>query len=143
MAVNTGLGHVLYLRRDYDAAILQYRKALEIDPAFGPAHLWFGRPYLQKEMYDEAIAEIQKAVTASGGSTISLAVLADAYASAGKKSVGGFPPWSLRAKNPLCPVLLDCADLHRSSPSARGDRLVKRTYQKIQLAGVDWCQAKI
>lgn len=87
MAVNTGLGHVLYLRRDYDAAILQYRKALEIDPAFGPAHLWFGRPYLQKEMYDEAIAEIQKAVTASGGSTISLAVLAHAYASAGKKSV--------------------------------------------------------
>jgi len=83
MAVNTGFGHVLYLARDFDGAIVQYRKALEIDPAFGPAHLWFGRPYLQKGMYDEAIAEIQKAVDSSGGSTISLAVLAHAYASAG------------------------------------------------------------
>jgi class 3 adenylate cyclase/TolB-like protein/Tfp pilus assembly protein PilF len=86
MAVNTGLGHVLYLRRDFDAAILQYRKALEIDPNFGPAHLWFGRPYLQKQMYDEAIAEIKKAVDSSGRSTISLAVLAHAYASAGRKA---------------------------------------------------------
>jgi class 3 adenylate cyclase/TolB-like protein/Tfp pilus assembly protein PilF len=85
MAVNTGLGHVLYLRRDYDAAILQYRKALEIDPTFGPAHLWFGRPFLQKGMFDDAIAEIQKAVDASGRSTISLAVLAHAYASAGRR----------------------------------------------------------
>jgi class 3 adenylate cyclase/Tfp pilus assembly protein PilF len=84
MAVNTGFGHVLYLARDYDAAIAQYRRALEIDPAFGPAHLWFGRPYLQKGMYGDAIAEIQKAVESSGGSTISLAVLAHAYASAGK-----------------------------------------------------------
>jgi adenylate cyclase len=84
MAVNTGLGHVLYLSRDYDAAIEQYRRALEIDPGFGPAHLWFGRPYLQKRMYAEAIAEIQLAVDASGGSTISLAVLAHAYASAGR-----------------------------------------------------------
>jgi class 3 adenylate cyclase/TolB-like protein/cytochrome c-type biogenesis protein CcmH/NrfG len=84
MAVNTGLGHVLYLARDFDAAIEQYQKALQIDPTFGPAHLWFGRPYLQKGMYDEAIAEIQQAVASSGRSTISLAVLAHAYASAGR-----------------------------------------------------------
>lgn len=86
MAVNTGLGHVIYLSRDYDAAIDRYRKALAIDPNFGPAHLWFGRPYLQKGMYGEAIAEIQQAVALSKGSTISLAVLAHAYASAGKES---------------------------------------------------------
>jgi adenylate cyclase len=85
MAVNTGLGHVLYLARNFDAAIDQYRKALQLDPSFGPAHLWFGRPYLQKGLYTEAIAEIQQAVASSGGSTISLAVLAHALASAGKK----------------------------------------------------------
>lgn len=84
MAVNTGFGHVLYLARDFDAAIEQYAKALQVDPTFGPAHLWFGRPYLQKGMYAEAIAEIQQAVASSGGSTISLAVLAHAYASAGR-----------------------------------------------------------
>ncbi len=86
MAVNTGLGHVLYLSRDFDAAIDQYARALKIDPTFGPAHLWFGRPYLQKGMYDRAIAEIQQAVDSSGGSTISLAVLAHALASAGRES---------------------------------------------------------
>jgi TolB-like protein/class 3 adenylate cyclase/Tfp pilus assembly protein PilF len=86
MAVNTGLGHVIYLSRDYDAAIDRYRKALAIDPKFGPAHLWFGRPFLQKGMFDEAIAEIQQAVDLSQGSTISLAVLAHAYASAGKEA---------------------------------------------------------
>ncbi len=85
MAVNTGVGHVLYLARDFDGAIDQYRKALEIDPSFGPAHLWFGRPYLQKGMYREAIAEVQQAVTASKGSTISLAVLAHAYAASGNE----------------------------------------------------------
>jgi adenylate cyclase len=36
MAVNTGMGHVLYLARDFDAAIEQYGKALKIDPTFGP-----------------------------------------------------------------------------------------------------------
>jgi adenylate cyclase len=86
MAVNTGLGHVLYLKRDFDAAIDQYAKALKIDPSFGPAHLWFGRPYLQKGMYPEAISEIRLAVSSSGGSTISLAVLAHALASAGRET---------------------------------------------------------
>jgi TolB-like protein/Tfp pilus assembly protein PilF len=86
MAINTGLGHVLYLSREYDRAIEQYRKALELDPKFVLAHLWFGRPYLQKGRFDEAIAEIQQAVTLSGGSTMSLAVLAHALASAGREA---------------------------------------------------------
>jgi tetratricopeptide (TPR) repeat protein len=85
LAINTGVGHVLYLSRQYDQAILQYRKALELDPNFVQAHLWFGRPYLQKGMYKEAISELRKAVELSGGSTISLAVLGHAEASAGEK----------------------------------------------------------
>jgi Tfp pilus assembly protein PilF len=83
MSINTGLGHVLYLSRQYDRAIEQYRKSLELDPGFVPAHLWFGRPYLQKGMFREAIAELQEAVRLSSGSTISLAVLGHAYAAAG------------------------------------------------------------
>jgi tetratricopeptide (TPR) repeat protein len=86
MVINTGLGHVLYLSRDFDLAIEQYNKAVKLAPSFGPAQLWFGRPYLQKGKFDEAIAEIQLAVASSGGSTISLAVLAHALASAGKQA---------------------------------------------------------
>lgn len=84
LAINTGLGHVLYLTRQYDRAIEQYQRALALDPNFFQAHLWFGRPYLEKGMFTEAIAEIQQAVTLTGGSTISLAVLGHAFASAGR-----------------------------------------------------------
>ncbi|HKW43459.1 MAG TPA: tetratricopeptide repeat protein [Thermoplasmata archaeon] len=86
VSINTGLGHVLYLSRDYDRAIEQYRKALELDPGFVQAHLWFGRPYLQKGMFKEAIAEVQEAVRLSSGSTISLAVLGHVYAAAGDRA---------------------------------------------------------
>ena len=84
LSINTALGHVLYLSRQYDRAIVQYRKALGLDPNFAQAHLWFGRPFLEKAMYDEAIAEVQTAVRLSKESTMSLAVLGHAYASAGR-----------------------------------------------------------
>ncbi len=84
LSVNTGGGHVLYLSRQYDRAIEQYRKALGLDPGFVQAHLWFGRPYLEKGMFKEAISEVQQAVRLSGESTIALATLGHAYASAGE-----------------------------------------------------------
>jgi adenylate cyclase len=85
LAINTGVGHVLYLSRRYDEAIAQYRRTLELDPGFVQAHLWFGRPYLEKGLFREAIAELEEAAKISGGSTISLAVLAHAYAAAGRR----------------------------------------------------------
>jgi Tfp pilus assembly protein PilF len=84
LSINTGIGHVLYLSRQYDRAIEQYRNTIKLDPNFIQARLWFGRPYLQKRMYREAIAEIGQAVTLSGESTISLAMLGHANAAAGK-----------------------------------------------------------
>jgi tetratricopeptide (TPR) repeat protein len=47
-------------------------------------HVWFGRPYLEKGMYDEAIAELETAVALSGESTIALAMLGHGLASAGR-----------------------------------------------------------
>ena len=85
LAINTGVGHVLYLTREYDRAIEQYGNTVKLDPTFVQARLWFGRPYLQKGMYKEALAEIEEAVKLSGGSTISLAMLGQAYAAAGKR----------------------------------------------------------
>ena len=43
-----------------------------------------GQAYLQKKMYEQAIAEFQTAVQLSGGSSVFVANLARAYASAGK-----------------------------------------------------------
>jgi len=86
LAINTALGHVLYLSRRYDDAIAQYRRVLELEPEFVQAHLWFGRPYLEKGMFSQAISEVRTAVRLSGGSTMSLAVLGHAFASAGRRN---------------------------------------------------------
>ncbi|TMI62291.1 tetratricopeptide repeat protein [Candidatus Bathyarchaeota archaeon] len=84
LAINTGVGHVLYLSREYDRSIEQYRKTVDSDPAFIPARLWFGRPYMQKGMFREAIDQLKEAVKLSNESTVSLAMLGQAYASAGQ-----------------------------------------------------------
>ena len=83
-SINTGIGHVLYLSRQYDLAIDQYRKVVESDPSFVPARLWFGRPYLQKGMFKEAIEQVEEAVKLSHETTVSLATLAQAFAAAGR-----------------------------------------------------------
>jgi TolB-like protein/Tfp pilus assembly protein PilF len=85
LSINTGIGHVLYLSRQYDRAIEQYRNTIKLDPNFVQARLWFGRPYLQKRMYKESLMELAHAVTLSGESTISLAMLGHANGAAGKK----------------------------------------------------------
>ncbi len=88
-SINTGIGHVLYLSRQYDLAIDQYRKVVESDPSFVPARLWFGRPYMQKGMFKEAIQQSEEAVKLSNEGTVSLATLGQAYASAGNDGDAG------------------------------------------------------
>ncbi len=62
LAINTGVGHVLYLSRQYDRAIEHYRNVVKLDPTFVQARLWFGRPSFQKRMYKEVIGELEVAV---------------------------------------------------------------------------------
>jgi len=105
IAISSGVGHVLYLSRQYDAAINAYRHSLELDPKSVLARLWFGRPFLQKGRYDEAISEIKQAVELSKESTICIAVLAHAYASAGKfeEATGILKKLQERAKTQYVP----------------------------------------
>jgi TolB-like protein/Tfp pilus assembly protein PilF len=85
LAINIGVGHVLYLSRQYDRAIEAYQRAVELEPGFMATHAWFGRPYLEKGMFAEAIAELETAVRLSGESTIALAMLGHGLASVGRK----------------------------------------------------------
>ena len=84
LAINTGVGHVLYLSRQFDRAIEQYKKSVELDPNFMLTHIWFGRPYLEKGMYPEALNELTTAVRLSGEGTLALGMLGHGLASAGK-----------------------------------------------------------
>jgi adenylate cyclase len=85
LAINTGVGHVLYLSRQYDLAIEEYKRAVELDPNFMATHVWFGRPYLEKGMYAEAISELETAVKLSGESALALGMLGHGLASAGNE----------------------------------------------------------
>lgn len=85
LAINAGVGHVLYLSRQYDRAIDQYRKTVDLDPSFMLTHVWFGRPYLEKGMFAEAISELETGVRLSGEGTLALGMLGHGLASAGRK----------------------------------------------------------
>jgi len=57
-----------------------------MDANFALAHNQLAQAYLGKYMYDEAVAELRKAVQLSEGSPTCMANLARAYAASGKKS---------------------------------------------------------
>jgi tetratricopeptide (TPR) repeat protein len=57
-----------------------------MDPNFALAHNQLAQAYLQKHMYAEAVAELQKAVELSNGSPTCIANLARAFAASGKTS---------------------------------------------------------
>ena len=59
-------GQLLYFDRDYDRALDQCRRALELDPRFINAHVYMERIYLQKGMHDEAFAAMLAAAEIGG-----------------------------------------------------------------------------
>jgi tetratricopeptide (TPR) repeat protein len=75
----------LYFARQYDQALEQARKALELDADYIPAHWCSGVAYQQKGDFRQAVAELQRAVTLSGGNTETQAWLGYTYAVAGKR----------------------------------------------------------
>ena len=84
--INTWVGSRYFFARQYDKALEQYRNAVEMDPNFVPARLVLGQAYEQKGMLQEAIAELQRAVSLSGGSPVYVASLAHACGKAGRRA---------------------------------------------------------
>ncbi len=85
MIVLTDVGKDLYLARQYDAAIEQYKDSLRVDSNFAIAHKGLAEVYVQKSMYDEALKEIEIAISLSKRSVFILDDLGYIYASSGKK----------------------------------------------------------
>ena len=79
------LGGTLREARQYDRAIEEARKALELDPAFYAAYSTIGLSHVQKSMFKEGIAELEKA-GALPGNGAGRQNLAYAYAVAGRKA---------------------------------------------------------
>jgi adenylate cyclase len=75
-----------YTARQYDQAIEQERKTLDIDPNYMNAHRTLGMAYVQKSMYKEATTEFEKALVTNPGNPYVLSELGYALALAGKKA---------------------------------------------------------
>jgi TolB-like protein/Tfp pilus assembly protein PilF/tRNA A-37 threonylcarbamoyl transferase component Bud32 len=77
--------------RQYDRAIVEARKALELDPHFLLAAGDLGLAYSQKGMHKEAVAELNQAVSMAKGTLRArmLGLLGYAYAAAGRKADAG------------------------------------------------------
>ncbi len=83
---NRVLGQSFFFARQYDRAIEQFRKTLELDPNFATMHRFLGEAFLQKSMYKEGIAEIEKELMIFPGSTSALSYLGYAYAVEGRRA---------------------------------------------------------
>jgi len=79
------LGWLLYFVGRYDNAVDELKHTIELDPNIHVSHLFLGRVYWQKEMFDEAIASFQRAVAVSKGDVPIRAELIAARAMAGDR----------------------------------------------------------
>lgn len=70
----------------YGEAIERCRKTLELDPNFALAHYRLGQVYVLQRTYEQAVPELEKAITLSGSSPRATAELGLAYAEMGNRS---------------------------------------------------------
>jgi len=73
-----------FMAREYERALEQSFKTLEMEPLFTPAQHTLGLAYEQLGKHEEAIAAFQRALAGSGGNPVALAALTHAYAVAGR-----------------------------------------------------------
>jgi tetratricopeptide (TPR) repeat protein len=84
LALNAHLGWHYLFTRQYDQAIEKCLGTLEMGDTFW-AHYFLGQAYEQKGRYEEAIAELKKAIAKSPASTEATAALGHVYAVSGRR----------------------------------------------------------
>jgi TolB-like protein/DNA-binding winged helix-turn-helix (wHTH) protein/Flp pilus assembly protein TadD len=86
LMIGTWVGLRYYLAGKYEAAIQQSRNTVELDTNFAAAHLLLGESYVQDELQEKGLAELQNAASLSGDNPLYLAQVGIAYASEGRKA---------------------------------------------------------
>jgi TolB-like protein/DNA-binding winged helix-turn-helix (wHTH) protein/Flp pilus assembly protein TadD len=83
--VNADLAELLLISHLPVESIEQSRKTIEMNPGFASAHNQLALAYIQKQMFDEAIVELNEAIKLSGDNPIFLANLARGYAESNRR----------------------------------------------------------
>ncbi len=88
LVINFEVALAFYFSRNYDQAIDQFQKTLELDANFPPPHTYLPAAYEQKGMFEEAIAGFQRAITVTKGADkiLAMASLGHVYAVSGRKT---------------------------------------------------------
>jgi tetratricopeptide (TPR) repeat protein len=73
------------MNREYDRAITQAKKAIELDPGFVQSHRVLGLAYLYTDRHKEACAEFEKGVELSHDDPVARGYLARCYATSNRE----------------------------------------------------------
>ncbi len=84
LVISTEVAWILYLSRDFSAAVEQSWKALAMEPRFAPAQNTLGLAYAQMGMVEEGIVELDNARVCSENHPAAVAALGCALATAGR-----------------------------------------------------------
>jgi eukaryotic-like serine/threonine-protein kinase len=82
--ITLSLAWAYYFARQYDRAMEQGRKALDMDPNFGFAYWHRGMAYIQQKKFADAVTALRKAINLSGPATTFISYLGYANARMGK-----------------------------------------------------------
>ncbi|MDQ3472858.1 MAG: protein kinase, partial [Acidobacteriota bacterium] len=85
LGINKDFAVILLYARDYEKALAQCRKTLEIEPGFGAMFTYIAQIYELQQKYAEAVAELEKAHAAAPDDAEVTYGLGQAYALLGKK----------------------------------------------------------
>jgi serine/threonine protein kinase len=83
LIMNSTLGSILHFRHEYEQAVEQYQKTLELDPNFYVANWQLARAYEQMGRFEEAIGAAEKA--RAMGSPVVVGTLGRIYAAMGRR----------------------------------------------------------
>jgi tetratricopeptide (TPR) repeat protein len=86
IVINSDVGEMYYYAHQFDRAVEQYRKILEMDSHFLPAYWQIAAAYVHMKRYSEAIEALQQAETLGGKRPETTAWMGYAYAISGQQS---------------------------------------------------------
>jgi len=84
LIINVAIGWASYMARQYDEALEQLLRTVELDPNYPVTHWILGLLYRKTGHYELAITEGEKGVNLSGGSPLMRAALAHTYGKSGR-----------------------------------------------------------
>ncbi len=84
LPIHVELAYNSYMARDYDRALEEAQRTLELEPQFAPAQSVLGQIYEQQGRFEEALMALESARTLAQGHPATLASIVHALAGAGR-----------------------------------------------------------